>query len=70
MKEFSANCRLKYRETPSVPHGGDRAASLRAQAEHQRSEEGVIQQQRGLTHQAEKNQELDEEGPAVFRRNY
>ena len=28
-------------------HGGDRAASLRAQAEQQRSEEGVIQQQRG-----------------------
>jgi hypothetical protein len=28
-------------------HGGYRAASLHAQAEQQRSEEGVIQQQRG-----------------------
>jgi hypothetical protein len=28
-------------------HGGDRTARLRAQSEQQRSEEGVIQQQRG-----------------------
>jgi hypothetical protein len=40
----STNCGLKYKETPSVAMV---AIELRAQAEQQRSEEGVIQQQRG-----------------------